>query len=252
MRLTTERASECMNEIWVQYLCTMRRNDFGEQECSQYDLAWLGGSVQCIAMTRCRYDIEASSWHRYDIAMTSLWPRYSPQKRLGISRSVSAFLRGILVRGNENKRQISFAFSRPQLSNFASICISTTSFHRSLSVHWRLSCLRDVSSRESERSHIARSLLDKYRRHRLFKYATVNLNRRWISSSRLSLSRLLSSQVKWIASWLKSRRRRQRNWRRERRRSKSLNWRNDFAFWSAIDSSSRSLIATRTTIVASF
>ena len=228
------------------------RSNASTLERSIYDLAWLERSVQCIVMIRCRYDIEASSWHRYGIAMISLWPRYSPQKRFGISRGVSAFLGGILVRENENKRQTSSAFSRSQLSNFVSICISTTSFYSLLSVHWRLSCLRDVSSRESERSHIARSLFDKYRRHRFFRYATVNLNRRWISSSRLSLSRLLSPQVRWIVSWLKSRRRRQRSWRRERRRSKSLNWRNDFAFWSAIDSSSRSLIATRTTIVASF
>ena len=39
------------------------------------------------------------------------------------------------MRRNENKRQISFAFSRSsQLSNFVSICISTTSFHHFLSI----------------------------------------------------------------------------------------------------------------------
>ena len=38
------------------------------------------------------------------------------------------------MRENENKRQTSSAFSRSQLSNFASICISMTSFHHSFSV----------------------------------------------------------------------------------------------------------------------
>ena len=74
-----------------------------------------------------RYGIAMISlWHCYDLAMTSLWS----SKRLEISRSVSTFLKDILMRGNEKKKQTSFAFSRSsQLSNFASNCILTISFH---------------------------------------------------------------------------------------------------------------------------
>ena len=92
-----------------------------------HDLTWLKKSVQYIVMTLYRYDIvKISLWYRYDLVMISLWFL----ERLEISRSVSASLEGILMRRNENKRQIFFAFSRSsQLLNFASICISTTSFH---------------------------------------------------------------------------------------------------------------------------
>ena len=63
--------------------------------------------------------------------MISLWL----SERLEILRDLSAFLEDILMRRNENKKQISSTFSRSsQLSNFASTCISTTSFHYSLSI----------------------------------------------------------------------------------------------------------------------
>ena len=172
----------------------LRRPSLTRRECSMHRHDPLSLWHRGIAMT--------SLWHRYDLAMTSLWPRYGPQRGSGFRETSQRFWetfwwermrikgRSLLHSQDLLNCQISHQFAFRRL-------LFIILFQ--LSVHWRLQCLRDVLSRVLKRLHIARSQLVEHRRHRLLKFATVNLNRHWISS-RLSFSSSLFSQVKWIVS----------------------------------------------------